>query len=84
MKTIKTIEDVYLALDQFIEELRAKGDMEWANLLDHRLHKVAWTTHSELLEEVRAVLTSRSAPNETVRNEIGLLTSMIDRTLDET
>jgi hypothetical protein len=49
-------EDVYKAIDELAMELRAAGYQRVADILHHRLHKVAWSTKDELLEELQKVL----------------------------
>jgi hypothetical protein len=56
MKRVQTIEDVYPAIDELIVELRAFAGSNLANILDHRMHRVAWTDRAELLEELQRVL----------------------------
>ena len=56
MTEVRSPEDLYPGLEDLIVTLRREGEIELAAILDHRMHKVAWTTSSELLEELRAVL----------------------------
>jgi hypothetical protein len=48
--------EIYDAVDQLIGSLRSAGQSKLANILYHRLHVAAWTTSSELLEELQVVL----------------------------
>jgi len=64
MKQIQTIEDVYSALDEMAGELQAAGQSRLAAILHHRLHQVAWTTRSELLEELHKLLTNALDSNQ--------------------
>jgi hypothetical protein len=57
MIQVQTIEDVYPAVDELAVELKAAGHPRWAAILHHRMHMVAWTTRSELFEELQNVLT---------------------------
>jgi hypothetical protein len=43
-------------VEDLIVRLRRDGATRLVAILDHRMHKVAWTSASELLEELRAVL----------------------------
>jgi hypothetical protein len=54
----------YECFDALIAQLRTEGHLDAADKLDHLLHKVAWTTGSELLgESGLAILTfEREAP----------------------
>ena len=56
MKQIQTIEDVYPAIEELIAELKLGSRSHLADILHHRMHLVAWTTASELLEELHCVL----------------------------
>ena len=56
MTEMVTIEKVYGAVEELITELRRGDHAKLAAVLDHRLHKIAWTSGSELLEELRGVL----------------------------
>jgi hypothetical protein len=56
MEPRERIEEVYARVDQLAVDLKAAGVGKLAAVLDHRLHKVAWTTQSELLEELRKIL----------------------------
>ena len=56
MKQIQTMSDVYPAVDALIIELKTAGHFKLADTLHHRMHQVAWTTGSELLEELQNVL----------------------------
>jgi hypothetical protein len=51
--------DLYKKLNQLIKELRASGKIRLADILDHRTNKVAWTTSSELFDEIRNILERR-------------------------
>lgn len=55
---IKSIDDVYPAIDEIIDAARAAGELHLATVLNHRMHRVAWTTRSELFEELQSVLTN--------------------------
>ena len=57
MKQVQTVADTYPALDELAVELKAIGQSGLAAVLHHRMHQVAWTTRSELFEELRNVLT---------------------------
>lgn len=58
------MQDVYRALDELGAELKAAGDSRLSAIIHHRLHEVAWTTRSELFEELDRVLTKALEPNE--------------------
>jgi hypothetical protein len=60
---VRSPEDLYPIVEELILRLKRDGATRLAAILDHRMHKVAWTTASELLEELRAVL-AKAKPNE--------------------
>ena len=49
-------DDLLPMVEDLVDRLRRDGATRLAAVLDHRMHKVAWTSASELLEELRAVL----------------------------
>jgi len=53
---VRAPEDLYPMVEDLIVRLRRDGASRLAAILDHRMHKVAWTSASELLEELRTVL----------------------------
>lgn len=53
---VRSPEDLYPMVEDLILKLRRDGASRLASILDHRMHKVAWTSASELLEELRGVL----------------------------
>ena len=56
MRRLRTAEDVYAALEELVVGLDASGRGALAKKINHRLHKVAWTTRLELLEEMEVVI----------------------------
>lgn len=74
-----TPEDVYRSVNDLISALRAAGHEKLAGVLDHRLHKVAWTSGSELLEELRSVLCEALDPRSPSKST--LLTGDIEDVL---
>lgn len=57
MINVQRVEDVYPALDELIVQLKLAGLSRSAAIIHHRLHEVAWTTSSELFEELQRALT---------------------------
>lgn len=57
-------QDFYDYVDGTIAELRASGCDKEADRLDHLLHKVAWTTSSELFGELGLALIQISAQSQ--------------------
>jgi len=49
-------DEIYRSLDGLVVSLREAGHSKLAATIQHRLHKVAWTTRSELFEELEVVL----------------------------
>jgi hypothetical protein len=48
---------IYHEMDALAAELANAGQQDLADVILHRVHKVAWTSRSELLTELRTVLT---------------------------
>ena len=65
MKRTDSIQGLYQSLDQLTGELETIGENESAATLRHRLHAVAWTSSSELLEELLALLPALSQSAKT-------------------
>jgi len=53
MPTYESNQQFYDHIDEVVCELKSAGRVELANQIDHLLHKVAWTTSSELFGELR-------------------------------
>ena len=64
MKKIQAIVDVYPAIDELVIELKTVGQFKLADTLHHRMHMVAWTSGSELLEELQKVFTDTLQAND--------------------
>ena len=56
MMNFQTTEDIYSAVRRLTGELERLGLDRPAGILAHRMTKVAWTTGSELLDELLKVL----------------------------
>jgi len=85
---INTDEDIYPAVDELIAELRSAGQTRQADILHHRMHKVAWTSRAELFEELIAVLTktlkSEGVPmSELTRSQIERICTIINECLQK-
>jgi hypothetical protein len=63
MVPIRTLDDLYSAVDQLITELNSLNRTRFAGVLSHRLYDVAWTTGSALLEELRSLLNEALSAN---------------------
>jgi hypothetical protein len=57
---LRALDDLYAAVEELIVELNSVDRAKLASALSYRLHNVAWTTSSELLEELRSLLTEAS------------------------
>lgn len=57
MKQVRTVEDVYPAIDELVIELNLAGHSKLGASLYHRMYQVAWTSRSELSKELQNVLT---------------------------
>jgi len=53
---VMMIQEVYGQIDELIELLRDVEQHKLAEMLDHRMHKVSWTSASELLECIEGLL----------------------------
>jgi hypothetical protein len=73
-----TTGDLYKAVDELIVKLREAGNAELADVLDHRVHKVAWTSGSELLDELHTVLSKKTDDPKLPTLEIRRVLEMID------
>jgi hypothetical protein len=87
MKQIQTIEDVYPAIEELIAELKLGSHSKLADILDHRMHEVAWTARSELFEELQSVLTEALQSEgtnlpEPLRNQMQQTARVIDKYLN--
>jgi len=49
-------QNVYRVMDDLSAAYQAAGQHELANVILHRVHKVAWTSRTELLEELKMIL----------------------------
>ncbi len=83
MKQIQTVEDVYPAIEELIAELKLVGRSQLATILDHRMHRVAWTARSELFEELQSVLagalrTEEASLPEQLKNQAQRLLEVIN------
>lgn len=56
MTTINSLNDLYAEIDRLIGKLKSAGHVRLADILFHRLHKVAWTSGSELQDELTRIL----------------------------
>jgi hypothetical protein len=53
MRTYGSNQQFYDHIDEVVAVLKSAGQVEIANQIDFLLHKVAWTTTSELFGELR-------------------------------
>jgi hypothetical protein len=89
MKQVQTIEDVCPAVEELIAELKALEGSNLSAILDHRMHRVAWTARSELFEELQKVLTKaleseRADLSGAARNQMRLVLRVIEKYLTGT
>ena len=77
MEEIRTVQDIYTSVDALVAELNSLKLSGLANTLSFRVHKVAWTSRSELLEELQAVM------SEALRVDGGSLPPSIKREIEE-
>jgi len=50
--------DIYHEIDNLVKELKIHGMEDFADILSHRVHKVSWTSSSELFEELNKQIDS--------------------------
>ena len=55
MKNVTTPQDIHPAVEELILLLKERGQAKISSILEHRMHEVAWTSASELHEELRNV-----------------------------
>jgi hypothetical protein len=84
MVDVKSADDVYPALKELIPLLEGAGETRLATVLSHRLYGVAWTTRSELFEELLnvirgAVSATRATMRDDLRHQLGQVASVIQR-----
>jgi len=87
MKPVRTVEDLYPAIEELIAELKASGESKLSTILDHRMHRIAWTARSELFDELREVFRKAlevEPPNLplSLRNDIQTLLQVISDYLE--
>jgi hypothetical protein len=56
MTRINTVSELYGEMDKIVSKLKSSGHARLAAILFQRLHEVAWTTGSELLDELATIL----------------------------
>ena len=61
MISVETAKEVYPAVEELIKRLESHPTSKLSAILDHRMHKVAWTVGDELFQELNNVLTSALA-----------------------
>lgn len=78
MINIEKIEDIYPAIDELIIALD-KSDRQryFSKVLKHRMYEIAWTTRSELLQEISKVL------KDLIENEKNNLDDAISGQIDK-
>jgi hypothetical protein len=87
MTPIKTADNFYRALGELIVALKDAGHSRLADILDHRLRRVVWSTQSELFEELKSILgrageieNEEMAPD--LRDRVGSFLLSIGRVLE--
>jgi hypothetical protein len=74
MRIYASNQEFYERIDSVVVSLRSEGFAEAADQIDFLLHKVAWTTSSELFGELRArfeqILNSPSTLPSPIRTEL--------------
>jgi hypothetical protein len=68
---------IYTEVDNLILELKKQKCELLANILDHRLHRVAWTSGSELREELRKVLAKADCSDPILTKKIKIISDKL-------
>jgi hypothetical protein len=63
MTQINTISDLYGEVNKLISKLKSSGHARLAAVLFQRLHEVAWTSGSELLDQLATILREAAQDN---------------------
>jgi hypothetical protein len=79
---IQSSDDIFPAVEELIKLFNRHPTSKLSAILDQRMHKVAWTTGDELLEELRSVLT-RARRNEVFDANIHAQVDQIVLTINE-
>ena len=74
--------DIYDFLKELIINLKKEDQKQLAEILDHRINKVAWTTSSELFEELENIL-NKASDSENLSSELKNQVDEILRMLEE-
>jgi hypothetical protein len=84
IKTTKQTDDIFAAVENLIVVLPSAGQQGVATILDHRMHRVAWTDRSELVDELRRVLRETvAAPTPTLPSDLREQMENILRVIDD-
>lgn len=86
MERISDIDKIYSKLEELIKFHKNMGEERLASILDHRMHKVSWTTGTELLEEVYKILhlhlnSSTQIFDDSIRTQIKMVENLIEKFL---
>ena len=63
-------EQIYAAIGDLIKLLKDRDHLKLAEILEHRLYKVSWTSSTELLENVVYILEKSIGEHENVVDEL--------------
>ena len=63
-------EQIYAAIGDLIKLLKDRDHLKLAEILEHRLYKVSWTSSTELLENVVSILEKSIDEHENVVDEL--------------
>ena len=79
---VRSPEDLYLLVEDLIIRLERDGETRLSAILDHRMHKVAWTSASELREELKRVLRNEMASVEKLKLQTGAVMRQVSEAID--
>jgi len=63
-------EQIYAAIGDLVKLLKDRDHLKLAEMLEHRLYKVSWTSSTELLENIVSILERSIGEHENVVDEL--------------
>lgn len=84
MINIENINDIYPALEELMVFFEKNDQKYISSIIQHRLHKVKWTTRNELFDEISKVLSdyvrmNRGNLDVAINNQINRILDIINR-----
>jgi hypothetical protein len=82
MKAYSSNQDFYNHIDEIVEILRSTKHSKSADKIDYLIHKVAWTTSSELFGELRNEFVALNGSDKNLSDEIRKVLQQFIKTID--